>query len=140
MRKSGKKLNAAMLLMIILLAANMRASYTGIGTIIYLIQDDIGLSAAAAGMITTTPILIFAVVCPAAPLAARRIGVGPMLEVALILIFAGSFFRAVLGIFGLFAGTVILSVGVGIMNALMVVLKENGYHSISFPLISSGKA
>lgn len=111
-----------MFLMIILLAANMRMTYTGIGTLVPMIREDLGMSATAAGMISTVPILVFAFVCPMSSIIGRRIGIGRMIEAGIILIFAGSVLRAVLGTFGLFAGTVILSVGVGVMNALMMAL------------------
>ena len=111
-----------MFLMVILLAANMRMTYTGIGTLVPLIRADLGMSATAAGMISTVPILVFAFVCPMSSIIGRRVGIGRMIEAGIILIFAGSVLRAVLGTFGLFAGTIVLSVGVGVMNALMMAL------------------
>lgn len=114
------KLNISLALTVILLAANMRACYTGVGTIVSFIRADLGLSAAAAGMITTIPLIIFAVVCPLSAPLSSRFGIGKMLLAGLALNAFGSVLRAFAGGLGLFAGTAILAVGVGIMNALMV--------------------
>lgn len=114
------KLNIGMALIIILLATNMRACYTGVGTIIDLIQADLNMNATVAGMITTIPILVFAVVCPVSAPFAARYGLGKMVALGMALNAVGSALRAFAGVAGLFAGTTILAVGVGILNALMV--------------------
>lgn len=119
-RKNG--LNISLLLLVILLSANMRACYTGVGTVVDMIQAELGLSGAAAGMITTIPLIVFAVVCPLASALSQRFSIGKMLEAALVFIFIGVGLRALLGAFGLFAGTAIMAVGVGIMNSLMIAL------------------
>lgn len=118
--REGEKLNVPLFLMMILLAGNMRAGYTGVGTIIGMIKGDLGMSNTVAGMITTVPLLVFSVVCPLSSRISRRFGLGRMMELSLALIAAGCALRALAGSFGLFLGTVVLSVGVGVMNALMV--------------------
>ena len=114
------KLNTGMALIIILLAANMRACYTGVGTIIDLIQAELHMNATVAGLITTIPILVFAVVCPVSAPFAAKYGLGKMIALGMALNAIGSALRALAGVAGLFAGTTILAIGVGIMNALMV--------------------
>lgn len=118
--KEKNKLNIPLALMVILLSANMRASYTGVGTIVDLIQSELGLSSAAAGMITTVPILVFAVACPAASALAERFSLGKMIEWALVFICAGVGLRAFFGAVGLFAGTALMAVGIGVMNSVMI--------------------
>ena len=98
----------------------MRASYTGIGTIIHLIKSDLSMNSASAGMITTIPTIVFAVVCPLASMLSGRIGIGRMLEGALVFILIGTGLRGFWGAAGLFTGTVLLATGVGIMNALLI--------------------
>jgi len=120
--KTKTKLNFPLLLMVILLSANMRASYTGVGTIVGLIQGDLGLNSTVAGMITTIPILVFAIVCPIASALNQRYSTGKLIELALVLVCLGVGLRAVFGAAGLFAGTTIMAVGVGIMNSLMIAL------------------
>lgn len=120
--KEKARLNIPLLLMVILLSANMRASYTGVGTIVDMIQAELGLNSAAAGMITTIPIIVFAVACPLASALSERFSVGWMIEAALVFIFIGVGLRALWGGIGLFAGTTLMAVGVGIMNSVMIVL------------------
>ncbi len=120
--KEKTKLNIPLVLMVILLSSNMRASYTGVGTIVDLIQASLGLNSTAAGMITTIPLIVFAVVCPLASGLSERFSVGKMIEFALVFICVGVGLRALFGAFGLFAGTTLMSVGVGIMNSVMIAL------------------
>ena len=118
--KEKSKLNISLVLMVILLSANMRASYTGVGTIVELIQEDLSLSSTAAGMITTIPLIVFAVCCPLASALSQRVSIGKMIEAALVIICVGVGLRALFGAFGLFAGTALMSVGVGVMNSVMI--------------------
>lgn len=118
--KEKTKLNFPLVLMVILLAANMRACYTGVGTIVGMIQADLAMNSTVAGLITTIPILIFALICPIAAPVSSRFGIGWMLLLGLVLNAVGSALRAFAGGVGLFAGTAILAVGIGVMNALMV--------------------
>lgn len=120
--KEKAKLNIPLVLMVILLSANMRASYTGVGTIVDLIQEELGLSSTVAGLITTVPILVFAAVCPVASGLAERFSIGKMIQAALVMICLGVGLRAFFGAFGLFAGTTLMAVGVGIMNSVMIAL------------------
>lgn len=115
-----EKLNIPMALTVILLASAMRACYTGVGTIVGMIQAELAMNSTLAGLISTIPILIFAVVCPLSAPVAARVGIGKMLFVGLLLNAAGCALRAFGASAGLFAGTALLAVGVGIMNALMV--------------------
>jgi len=119
-RKENIQFNVAFFLMIILLASNMRAPYTGVGTIISLIQEDLHLSGTLAGMVTTIPLIVFAAVCPLSSGLAGRFGIGRMLAAALVFICVGIVLRAFFGVVGLFGGTVIFSIGSGIMNAIMI--------------------
>ncbi len=114
------KLNIPLALTVILLAANMRACYTGVGTIVGYIQADLAMNNTVAGLITTIPILIFAVVCPISAPISARLGIGKMLLAGMALNAVGSAVRAFGGAVGLFAGTALLAVGVGVLNALMV--------------------
>ncbi len=116
------RLNIPLALMVILLSANMRASYTGVGTIVDLIQADLGLNSTAAGLITTIPVLVFAVVCPIASGLSERFSIGRMIEAALVLTCVGVGLRAFFGAFGLFAGTALMAVGIGVMNSVMIAL------------------
>ncbi|MBQ7083721.1 MAG: MFS transporter, partial [Anaerotignum sp.] len=49
---------------IVLVSCNLRAPFTGVGSMVGLIQEDLGLSGSGAGMLTTIPLLAFAAVSP----------------------------------------------------------------------------
>ena len=49
---------------IVLIACNLRAPITSVGSLVSMIQGDTGMSSALAGFITTLPLLAFAVVSP----------------------------------------------------------------------------
>jgi len=120
--KEKTRLNIGLVLMVILLSANMRASYTGVGTIVDLIQADLGLNSTVAGLITTVPLIVFAITCPLASALSQRFSIGKMIETALVIICVGVGLRAFFGAVGLFAGTALMSAGVGVMNSVMIAL------------------
>ena len=78
---------AALLLAgILLIAANLRAPITGVAPVLAMIQAGLDLGTAQAGLLTTLPLLAFALLSPVAPLLARRIGLEWALFAALALI------------------------------------------------------
>ncbi|NIK78114.1 CP family cyanate transporter-like MFS transporter [Paenibacillus castaneae] len=112
---------------IILIAANMRAPLTSVGPLIGTIRDDLGISNTLAGMITTLPLLAFALLSPIAPKLARRFGTSTVLFGSLILLVIGMALRSSLGISSLLLGTVILGLGISICNVLMPSLIKQNY-------------
>lgn len=57
-----KKKQMLMLMVVVLLAANMRAPFTGVGSLTTLIRADLGVSNTVMGLLTTIPMVVFAVV------------------------------------------------------------------------------
>ena len=57
---------------IILIAINLRAAITSVGPLIGIIRDDTGISNTLAGMLTTLPLLAFALLSPMAPAMAKN--------------------------------------------------------------------
>lgn len=117
-----KKKQKLMLLVVILLAANMRGPITGVGALTALIRADLGVSNAVMGMLTTIPMLVFAVVSLAATPISRRLGLGNTLLGGLLLILAGELLRSFTNTVGLFLGTGLLCIGIGLENVLLVSL------------------
>ena len=74
---------------ILLIAANLRATFTGIAPVLEQIINHFGLSASQAGFLTTLPLIAFAVVSPMAATLAKQQGLERTLFVALLFIFAG---------------------------------------------------
>lgn len=104
---------------VILIAMSLRAPVTGIAPLIDMIRDQLGLSAAAAGMLMTLPLLAFALVSLAAPALARRFGLECSLFAAMALLVSGILLRSAGPVAGLFGGTAIAGAGIAIGNVLL---------------------
>ena len=104
---------------ILLIAANLRATFTGIAPVLEQIINHFGLSASQAGFLTTLPLIAFAVVSPMAATLAKKQGLERTLFVALLFILAGVAARVINTSAMLFVGTAIIGVGIAIANVLL---------------------
>lgn len=100
---------------IVFITLNLRGPITGVGPIIEIIKEQYQLSNSLAGFITTLPLLAFAIF---SPIVARFRYVTMMLY-GLIFIALGELIRSYSGEIGLFAGTLIMGVGIAIANVLL---------------------
>jgi CP family cyanate transporter-like MFS transporter len=93
-RTSGPVLSPALLVTAIFLAAlNLRAALASVPPLVHTIQDDLGLSSAAAGLLTTVPVLCMGVFAPVSQRLAHRVGREATVAVALALLVAGLLLR-----------------------------------------------
>jgi CP family cyanate transporter-like MFS transporter len=104
---------------IVLLAANLRPALTGVAPLIGQIRADTGISNGAAGLLTTLPLLAFALLSPVAPRVARRFGMEGVLLASLLVLAAGILLRWVGAVAFLFLGTVILGAAISFGNVLL---------------------
>lgn len=110
---------------ILLVAANLRPAITVLTPLLERIGEDTGLNPAALGALGSVPILAFGVVSPIVHLLSRRFGAEPTVLVSLVILALGSLLRAApaTDLFpqtvSLYAGTVLLSAGIGIGNVLV---------------------
>ncbi|WP_318474536.1 MFS transporter [Photobacterium leiognathi] len=118
---------ALVILGILLIASNLRAPLTGLGPILDFISHDLGLSATQAGMLTTLPLLAFALFSPVSSGLARKIGLEPSLMIALVLVGAGVLIRSGGSTLMLFLGTCIIGVGIAIGNVLLPSLLKRDF-------------
>jgi MFS transporter, CP family, cyanate transporter len=109
-----------------LLAANLRPALTSVGPLLAAIRLSLGLSGAAAGLIPTLPLLIFAAFSPFAGLG-RVFGIERTLAGCLALLVAGILLRSQGSVAALFGGTVVFAVGIGIANVLMPTLIKRDF-------------
>ena len=115
-----KKKDAFLVILgILFISFNLRAPITAVGSIVDLIQAEYGLSNAAAGSITTLPLLAFAVVSPFVAKLSGKIGHAKTMMAGLFLILAGEIVRSYTGAAGLFLGTAIIGVGIAIGNVII---------------------
>ena len=117
-----KKSERWLLIAIVLIACNLRAAITGVGSLVGMIQRDLSLSSTVSGLITTIPLLAFAAVSPLASGLAQKRGLGKTLFAGFVVLAAGILVRSYLGTAGLFLGTVLVGGGIAIGNVLIPAL------------------
>lgn len=104
---------------IVLLAANLRPALTGVPPLIGQIRSDTGISNGAAGLLTTLPLLAFALLSPIAPRLALRFGMEGVLFASLLILAAGELLRWAGAVSTLFLGTAILGAAIAFGNVLL---------------------
>src|SRR3954451_1881555 len=105
---------------IVLTALNLRTAVTSVGPVLEELQAGLGLSSGQAGLVTTMPVLCFALIGFAAPPLAARFRDGHVLAGALLAMAVGLVGRALAGSFWLFLlGTVVAMVGGAVGNVLL---------------------
>jgi CP family cyanate transporter-like MFS transporter len=103
----------------VLTGLNLRIPVASVPPVIDEISDDLDLSSAAAGLLTSAPILCFGLLAPVAPALARELGGERVLLVALAPILAGVLLRAGPSVATLFAGTLLAGAGVAVANVIV---------------------
>lgn len=104
---------------LLVVAANLRASLTGVGPLLNRVQSDLGLAPAAAGLLNTLPLLAFAALSPLVPRLAARWGEERLLGGALVVLTIGIAVRWIPTAAGLFIGTVLIGAGIAVGNVLL---------------------
>ncbi|HAL11288.1 MAG TPA: MFS transporter [Ruminococcaceae bacterium] len=116
-----------MMLSIILAAFCLRIIITGVGPLLPEITANLGLTGRSSGLLTTLPLLAFAVVSPLAGKIGRRQGEGKTILIGLCLILLGTVLRSTLGVPGLFLGTAIVGIGTALGNVLLPAVVKAEY-------------
>ena len=104
---------------VMLIAANLRAPFTGVAPLMEAIQEALSLSASTAGLLITLPLLVFMLVSPLVPALSRRFGIERTLFLALVAIAVGVLIRSIGGLYGLFGGTILIGAGIAAGNVLL---------------------
>lgn len=114
---------------IALVAFNLRPALASVGPVLPELRADLGLSGAAAALLTMLPLLCFAGLSPFAPRLARRFGIEPVLMVALLAITVGLAGRVLAGPALLFTGTILVGGAIAIANVLLPPLIHRDFPS-----------
>jgi CP family cyanate transporter-like MFS transporter len=105
---------------VLLIAANLRATITGVGPLLSQIADDLGSSEAALGALAAVPLIAFAVVSPFAHGLSARFGMPRVVLWSLVLMAFGTIWRSVPGsALNLWLGTALIGASIAIANVLM---------------------
>lgn len=117
---------------ILLIAANLRGPITGIGPVLDQVINSFQLTASQAGMLTTLPLLAFAIASPMATTLAKKQGLEISLFIALLLIGLGLSTRLIDSVVVLYVGTAVIGVGIAIGNVLLPsLIKRDFPHKVA---------
>ncbi len=120
-----------------LAALTFRPQVVGPGPLILDIQRSLDVSYAAAGLIITIPALCLGLFAPVAPILAARVGAIRAVTFAIALIAVAGAARALVpGFPGVLAMSLLIGIGMGIGNALMVVAVKERF--ADRPLLLTG--
>lgn len=104
---------------VLMIGANLRAPLTAIGSLIPNIQQDLLLTSAVAGAITTIPLLAFALFSPFAPRLAESLGMEKVIFYSMIALLIGVIIRSFPSTTLLFTGTILIGLAIAIGNVLI---------------------
>ena len=117
---SSRGKNSALLIAgILMIATTLRVTFTGAAPLLDAIRTDYGLTTAQTGLLTTLPLLAFALVSPLAATVARRWGIERSLLAAMLLICVGIAIRSLPSSGALFGGTAVIGCGIALGNVLL---------------------
>ncbi|GGG68758.1 CynX/NimT family MFS transporter [Paenibacillus radicis (ex Gao et al. 2016)] len=122
-------LNWPLLISLIILAANMRAPITGVGSLIGDIKGDLSISNGLAGVITAMPLIAFALLSPFAPKLSQRFGLERVLALSALTITVGIIVRSLGGVFLLMLGTILFGMAIAVCNVLLPSLVKTAFPS-----------
>ena len=112
---------------LVLIALNLRIGVASVGPVLTSIRDDLGLSATAASLLTTIPVVAFGAFAFLAPWLTRRLGMHQLLGLAMAALAVGIGLRRQPSLAGLFAGTVIVGAAIAIANVVMPAVIKHDY-------------
>ena len=108
-----------LILGIIFIAFNLRPAITSVGPLIATIQDFMGINNLEAGLLTTIPLVAFAVFSPLVSKLSRKWGNESTLFFSLLILAVGIFIRYSTNIWMLYFGTLVIGSGIAVMNVLL---------------------
>jgi len=136
---AGKQ-RALLIAGILLIATSLRVTFTGAAPLLDAIRTDYALTTAQTGLLTTLPLLAFALISPLAAGLARRIGMERSLMIALLLI-KRDFPGQVAKLTGAYSLTMGAAAALGSALVVPVALSGAGWHGallmlMVFPLLA----
>ena len=110
------------MLAIVLIALNLRPVFAGLAPLVDTVRSDLDLSAAAAGLLTTLPVLCLGVFAPLAPRLTARFPIERLLVACALATGAGAAFRGIGTYPALIAGGVIAGSAIAVAQAALPIL------------------
>ncbi|MPV51163.1 MFS transporter [Pseudactinotalea sp. HY160] len=104
---------------LLLIGLNLRIGVASVGPVLDDIRASLGLSATAASLLTTIPVIAFGAFAFLTPALTRRFGMHRLLGATMIALAAGIVLRLHPSMSALFAGTVVVGAAIAIGNVVM---------------------
>ncbi|WP_134324253.1 MFS transporter [Cumulibacter soli] len=101
-----------------LLSLNLRIPTSATGPLLPTIGADTGHGETVLSLLTTIPLILVFVIAPITPRITGRFGRSRVIGFVLVLVIIGTLVRSVPGDLGLFAGTIILGIGIALGTVL----------------------
>ncbi|MEV0715322.1 MFS transporter [Asanoa sp. NPDC050611] len=117
----------AWLAAVLLAAVNLRPAIASVPPIVDALRASLGLSASAAGVLTSVPVVCMGLFAPAAAWAAARWGTGRTMALALGLLTVATAIRPLAGVGVLYGATVLAGVAIAVGGALMPALVRSRF-------------
>ena len=111
---------------IMLVALCLRGPFAAVGPVLDELGGELSLSTPALAVLTALPLVCFGLLSPVAPTLAARIGLHKAALAATAVLLGGVTLRLA-GTVGLFAGTVLLTGGIAVVNVLLPALVRAEY-------------
>ncbi|WP_217587858.1 CynX/NimT family MFS transporter [Lentibacillus saliphilus] len=109
-----------LILVIFFLSLNLRPSITSVGPLLDIIQTDLGMSGAAASLITSVPVFCMGIFALLSIKLSKRLGIEKSLLIAMALIFIATLFRGFIGSSWVLISTSLFTgIGIGIAGPLI---------------------
>lgn len=126
-RPVGVGWGGLLLVAVLLVSMNLRGSIAAVSPVLPQIRSDLALSAATAGLLTTLPVVCFALVAPAAAWLGRRAGLERAILLGCLAIVAGSVLRVLGGATVLLLGTLVIGAAMTVGNVLVPVVVKRDF-------------
>lgn len=126
-RTPAARRRAPLLVAVLLVALNLRGAIAAVSPVLPQVRDDLSLSATSAGLLTSLPVLCFAVVAPVGAWLGHRLGLERAILLGLLGIAAGTVLRVVDGTPVLLLGTVLLGAAMTVGNVLVPVVVKRDF-------------
>jgi CP family cyanate transporter-like MFS transporter len=110
------------LVAVLLVALNLRSAIAAVAPILGEVRADLGLTPATAGLLTTLPVLCFALLAPPSVALSRRVGLHGAILLGCGGIVLGSIVRVLDGVPVLLGATIVVGAGMTVGNVLVPVV------------------
>ncbi|OBT12224.1 transporter [Vibrio sp. UCD-FRSSP16_10] len=106
---------------ILLLATNLRGPFTSLAPVLDQIMTQLHLSSTMLGMLSSLPLLSFAIISPLSLSVLKKFGLKSSICIALLAILLGICLRSAGSVSNLYIGTILIGAGIAVGNVLLPV-------------------